>query len=496
MNNAKHVHILPSLPSASTNNAQAERLRGVLRRALQDAMAVGLGIGLGLGAAGCSSGSELDISGGGGMTGIGGGGGAGGSAGAGGAPPKEQTICERSARDLGCDPRQVVPDFARFAPSERVDYWAIGRGRTIWQEYGLSCAHMPDPAGCQTLVASAIEATVNAGNVTAANLDGYRGESFFLARGEKGIFIMKSKQELAAFLAPIDNVAEATAVAQYFDGLNMDMCTDKRAGITCESDAFVVVANHSECGKEQWLKVKVPHSGAAPTTEVIEETHNMCSIGRVPDGCEASHQNSKQWLTIADFWSQCAGLEAASVPAFYLLAEDLRAVGAPAALIEAAIKSAEDEMRHAAEVFYLAVQAGGQSQEVRVPSRAPKSLFDMAHENAVEGCVRETFGAFVAAYQAQAATNPEARSVLVKIAEDELRHAALSHEIAAWAEPQLSDEQRLQIEFDRRQLITQLRRSVDTNHAAEIYSEAGYPGAEAATRMLDTLAASLWSQIA
>jgi hypothetical protein len=475
MSNAKHIHILPSLPSVSTNNGQAERLRGVLRKALQDAMAVGLGIGLGVGVAGCSSGSEPDTT---------------------GKTEKQPTICEESARDLGCNPRQVLPDFARFEASSPVWYWAKGIGRKIDVEHGSSCALTADPIGCQTKVDAAIAANVRPG---ATNCNGPcdSGETFVLAVGDKGVVIIKSQEALASFLAPINNVAEASAVAQFFAGTETQ-CDDKRAGISCAGDAFTVVAFQQNCGiqEDRWLKVKVPHSGAAPTTEVIDRIKTDCAIGRVPDGCETSSRGGTQWLSLADFWSDCAGLEAASVPAFYLLAEDLRALGAPAALIDEALKSAQDEMRHAAEVFHLAVQAGGQSQEVSVPPRAPKSLFDMAHENAVEGCVRETYGAFIAAYQARTATNPEARAVLIRIAEDELRHAALSHEIAAWAEPQLSHEQRAQIEGDRRQLIAQLRGRVDTNHAAEIYSEAGYPGSEAATRMLDVLEESLWSQVA
>jgi len=490
MTTAKRIHHLTRLPSVSTNKVQSDRLRGILTKALQDAMAVGFGIGIGLGMAGCSSESESEITGGGGTAGTGGNGGVGGST------SKQPTICESASRDLGCDPRQVMPDFARFETGHEVQYWATGAGHKIYREQGLSCAQTGDPAGCQTQIDSALAAFVLPAEANCFNPGCSAGETFILARGSKGIFIMKTQQELATFLSPIENVAEANAVAQFFDR-SVLQCNDKRAGVSCAGDSFSVVAYQDICGNEnKWLKVKIPHSGAAPTTEVIERVPANCAIGRVPDGCETQSRGSKQWASLADFWSDCAGLEAASVPAFYLLAEDLRALGAPAALIDEALKSAEDEMRHATEVFRLAVQAGGQSQDVIVPARAPKSLFEMAHENAVEGCVRETFGAFVAAYQARTATNPEARLTLVRIAEDELKHAALSHEIAAWAEPQLTDQQRFQIKCDRRQLVAQLRNGVSANHAAEIYADAGYPGAEAATRMLDVLEGSLWSRVA
>jgi hypothetical protein len=117
----------------------------------------------------------------------------------------------------------------------------------------------------------------------------------------------------------------------------------------------------------------------------------------------------------------------------------------------------------------------------------------MAHENAVEGCVRETFGAFVAAYQAQSASDPRAKAVLARIAEDELKHAALSHAIAAWAEPQLSESERALIARDRSLLIAQLRHATSTQHAPQIYQAAGYPSGSVALRMLDVLETTVWS---
>jgi len=64
------------------------------------------------------------------------------------------------------------------------------------------------------------------------------------------------------------------------------------------------------------------------------------------------------------------------------------------------------------------------------------------YEIAVEGCVRETFGALEATFQAKNANDPQIRRVMRRIAEDETRHAALAWRVAAWIEPRLSDRQR------------------------------------------------------
>ena len=62
----------------------------------------------------------------------------------------------------------------------------------------------------------------------------------------------------------------------------------------------------------------------------------------------------------------------------------------------------------------------------RTRSRAPRRPVEIARENAEEGCVRETFGALLAAHQAAYACDPEVREVMTRIAGDELRHAALA----------------------------------------------------------------------
>lgn len=484
---SKRQATLPSLP---LYEGQAARLRGVLKRALQEAMAVGLGLGLGVAPIGCGGDSFEPTTPTGGVSGQGGEGGAG-QGGGGGKPTPP--ICEAAAPALGCDSNQVMPDFARFSPSEHVEYWARGRGRTIHLEHGRSCALTENPTQCQAAIDDALNRSVRPASSPCVDESCDPGEAFLLARGETDVFVLKTSAELAQFLAPIDSVAEAAAVAQVFANAQLQ-CNDKRSGVWCEGDAFTIVAFQDVCGGENvWLKVKVPHSGAAPSTEELERVPSGCAIGRLPDGCVTQRTTQPSWSSLADFWSSCASLEAASVPAFHLLAEDLRRLGAPEPLIAEAMRSANDEIIHAALVLSLAGRQGAMSQEVLVPSRAPKSLFEMAHENAVEGCVRETFGAFVAAYQAQMATDARSKAVLQRIANDEMKHAALSHAIAAWAEPQLSHEERARIAQDRRQLIVELRRSTAAQHAREVYEQAGYPQSEAALRMLDALQSGVWS---
>ncbi len=68
----------------------------------------------------------------------------------------------------------------------------------------------------------------------------------------------------------------------------------------------------------------------------------------------------------------------------------------------------------------------------------PRSLAALARENAVEGCVRETWAALLAAYQAMSAEDPAFRALMAEVAVDERRHAELAWAIDAWARTRLS----------------------------------------------------------
>ena len=142
-------------------------------------------------------------------------------------------------------------------------------------------------------------------------------------------------------------------------------------------------------------------------------------------------------------------LEAVSVVAFEHLARELAHHGAPDALRLRALRAAEDERRHTLAMQHLARYAG---VEPALPAHDPgpvRELFALAHENAVEGCVREFFGALLARWQSVHADDPAVRVTLRRIAVDEARHADLAWDVAAWVEPRLSPDERADLTLAR-----------------------------------------------
>lgn len=98
--------------------------------------------------------------------------------------------------------------------------------------------------------------------------------------------------------------------------------------------------------------------------------------------------------------------------------------------------------------------------------------------------MREDYGALVAAYQARCAEDPTARAFFARIATDEARHAELSHAIAAWLEPTLVSEERVQIVAAKTTALAELR-ATDGPHAYA--SVAGLPPPRHARLLIDGL---------
>lgn len=152
----------------------------------------------------------------------------------------------------------------------------------------------------------------------------------------------------------------------------------------------------------------------------------------------AGYRAPKTPAGIGGYFARMHSLEAASVPAFERLARELEALGAPATLVCAARVARRDEIRHAEITKGLAARFGVETRTNRIPTGRVRTLETVALENAVEGCVLETFGALIATWQATHAQDPGVRSAMKKIARDETRHAELAFRVAAWADARLS----------------------------------------------------------
>ena len=200
----------------------------------------------------------------------------------------------------------------------------------------------------------------------------------------------------------------------------------------------------------------------------------------------------KEQTPLAEHLAASVWLEAASIHAFYTLADELAAHGAPAALRRAAIAAARDEARHTSSMREIARAHGVRARVPRARRKAPRSLVAVAIENAVEGCVHETYGAALAAFQARRAPDAGTRRAMRAIARDEARHAELAAAIAKWADARLDARGRARVRAARDRAAAELARGLSAPAPRELTDTLGMPTPFEATAMARALASRLW----
>ncbi|MFZ5475276.1 MAG: hypothetical protein ACOZNI_00760 [Myxococcota bacterium] len=202
--------------------------------------------------------------------------------------------------------------------------------------------------------------------------------------------------------------------------------------------------------------------------------------GRRPPGLVPIRVRTR--TPFARWTRRAAWLEEASIHAFVRLSRELVAQRAPADLGRRALAAARDEVHHARGMRAL---AGGRGPRVRIRRLPPRDLEALALDNAVEGCVHETWGAAVAWWQAAHAP-PALRPLFARIAADETLHAQLAWDIDAWVEARGIDTR-----VQRRRAGARLH---GRNAAGpSLVAGLGLPPAEDAERLIARLNRSLWS---
>jgi hypothetical protein len=214
--------------------------------------------------------------------------------------------------------------------------------------------------------------------------------------------------------------------------------------------------------------------------------------GRRPRGLTPARLTRR--TPVGDYFAAMAHLESASVRAFRDLGGWLDGFGAPAALGLAARRFADDERRHTRAAARLARRFGGVPPRVRIARVREPTLAELLEDDAVEGCVKETFGALVATWQSAHAADARVRRTMRRIAADETRHAALAWEVLHWGIARLSPPERHRVESTLERALVALEsgnEGADGPGDPAIRWIAGYPRPDHERRLARELACVL-----
>jgi hypothetical protein len=317
--------------------------------------------------------------------------------------------------------------------------------------------------------------------------------TFVVATRGNEVITIRTAAELLNFLGTIETPQQASFLAQ-MSGYGIACDNAKFGAIAAVPGGFQIQTSRtvSECPIQTTnVLLFVTSTGKLEElSESLQPATGLCAGRRSEATSLQSHCDEPNDLR--KFLTLSAELEAASVPAFVKLARELRELNAPPSLINDAVAAARDEVRHARTMGELAQKHGATVTKIQEQKTPIQNLFELAMENAVEGCVRETFGALVAAYQAQTASDTDICAAMTTIADDEARHAALAWRISAWAETRLSEDECAQIAAAKAFAVAALRSEVAGTFSDEVYNQAGWPRPAQAQKMVDALYANLW----
>jgi hypothetical protein len=379
------------------------------------------------------------------------------------------------------EPRTL--DVRLLRPRVKLDYLSSRSDGNILNAVGLPCRGATNRTSCDAAILKADAGRAPHGSY----LLGTRGDSVHTWAGP---------EELLALVGRIDDVPTATAylrskqiepmmcqIQQVADGFLFGIRETKEVKWHSRS-------SESVSGTERRVHLSPDGTLTVRWTGTFHEiVDNGVIEGRRPPGLMSSRPRSGG---LGAHFARAARNEAASVHAFTILAAELRAHGAPAELAHRCEAAADDEVRHAEQTSRLARRFGHEPLSVALASVPQRSLSELAFDNAVEGCVHETYAALLAVYQAHCAEDPQVAAELATIAKDETRHATLSWDIDIWLRSRLASALQAAVVRAQREAVHGL---INTRHLVEDERErrqAGLPSHAHCRHMIDAVTPHLW----
>ncbi|MGB1257168.1 MAG: ferritin-like domain-containing protein, partial [Thiolinea sp.] len=198
---------------------------------------------------------------------------------------------------------------------------------------------------------------------------------------------------------------------------------------------------------------------------------------------------------IGEYLADMAAMETAAITAFDYLSRELEAYAAPVELIARARQAVAEETRHAEMAGLLSAAYDTTVPEVSVDEFSLRSLYEIALENAVEGCVNETFAAACGLWQSEHAALDVFRQVISHITDEEMGHAALSWDIHAWIMPQLTVAEQAQIRTAQAEAVEKLMIDFKQEGNPVLQQTFGLPTRAEAARLFVQLKDSVWASL-
>lgn len=326
------------------------------------------------------------------------------------------------------------------APASAQDSWKVGPldnvgaglflGYTLGAERGLDwgvetfgTTYFQDPPGCSSQERAGFGPLVRL-----SILGGFRRWALTGA--------LHTGREIARPLAALDVELGGTMAFQ-----GSSVLGSIHTGFTLESIYWHAYA------RQQWLLPAYSYGGGMRVLPTFG-LPSLCEVGRAYRNAAGNKQAPALRCALgfdraspaARLWRARAGEECASILAFLQLARELRALAAPGALIERALRAADEELGHTQAASRLAAGFGGARVTIAPPQLGFRPLLPrraalerLVTESWYDGLLNEGLASCIARAETSESRAPEETDVLAVITVEEAGHAALAFDVLCWA---------------------------------------------------------------
>lgn len=199
-------------------------------------------------------------------------------------------------------------------------------------------------------------------------------------------------------------------------------------------------------------------------------------------------------ITVRAFFANAARQEGARSIAFRNLAEDLRELGAPRALLRGCLGAAERGRALTAQLAALAGTHAIATPHPPVLPRRVRSTFDVARDNARLGLVRATYATLALRTQASRAREEHVRTALLLVSSEKMEHVDLAFHVDRYLRTLLSARELHELDEAFGAEISDLARELEEEPPPMLVHACGVPDARLARELLQRLRARIWAQ--
>ena len=215
--------------------------------------------------------------------------------------------------------------------------------------------------------------------------------------------------------------------------------------------------------------------------------------GRVHGSIPKTKRNPSNSV-LGNYFARVSNAEASSIAAFLQLRKELKFHNAPQGLLDRCFLAAKQEVDHARVMIKLAELHQGKLAPFIFGKFEPRTLLELTLDNAVEGCIFETFSALKLLQQAKKSDHPVLTQTLKQIALDEISHAELAWDIHKYLMTKLSKEERQIVRTAQKNAVSTLVHNQD-NHGHFARGERDFLGLTE-TKELRKIFALRWKKLA